>query len=117
MEKEVIEMAKWWAVRRYGKYVTDAIYNNAKEALEMYDKACKHEVNYARKFDTSERPIALFKYDPSARFNRKINSSETMLYYSQKPLPKWPGVRYRNVKDAKKKQSRTNDFGLNWNLR
>ena len=112
MEKEVIEMVKWWIVRKYGKNVIDATYNDAKEALEMYDKACKYEIERARKYNTSERAIALFKYDPSGRFNKKIGSFETMLYYSQKPLPNWTGVRYRNVKDAKKKQSKTNEFGL-----
>ena len=109
-------MVKWWIVRRYGKYVIDTTYDTAKEALAMYDKACKYETSYAHKFNTSERAIALFKYDPTARFNKKINSFETMLYYSKKPLPNWPGVRYRNVKDAKKK-SKTNEFGLDWNLR
>lgn len=109
-------MTKWWTVRRYGKYIIDTNFDSAKEALEMYDKACKYEINYARKFNTSERAIALFKHDPSARFNKKINSLDTMLYYSKKPLPSWPGVRYRNVKDAKK-QPKTNEFGLDLNLR
>ena len=111
-------MVKYWIVRRYGRYITDATPDNAKEALELYDKACRYEENKAKEFGSEPYPIALFKYDPSARFNKKIGSFETMLYYSQRPLPNWPGVRYRNVKvEPKKKTSRTNDFGLDWNLK
>lgn len=112
-------MARYWIVRRYGKYITNNVtYGDSKEALSLYDKACKYEENKARKFGNDPCPIALFLYDPSARFNKKINSFETMVYYSQRPLPKWPGVRYRNVKvEPKKKASDTNAFGLDLYLK
>lgn len=112
-------MVRWWMVRRYGKYITDkTAHESSKEALELYDKACIYEENKAKKFGDEPCPIALFLYDPSARYNMKIHSHENMIYYSQKPLPKWPGVRYRNVKvSPKNKTPKTNEFGLDFNLR
>ena len=97
-------MAKWWTVRKYGKYVVDKTFTSGKEARDYYDLACKDE--------KKGRAIALFIYDSSKRFG-KYGSSDTMLYYSKKPLPNgWVYLKYRNVKEEPKNENKTNQAGI-----
>lgn len=103
-------MAKWYTVRRYGKYITDAAFSTGKEALAHYDKACRYELK------RDNRDIAMFVYDD--RFYKKYGSSEMMIFFNKKPVPKWPFCKYRNVAvECKKTKKRSKkEYGISGEL-
>ena len=87
-------MKEFWTVRKWGYRTTSKTFDSEFEALAYYDKLCMNNENGYH--------IMLF------------GSKKT---YTNKSTTSFPEAILRDVRKDKMKKSKTNDFGLNWNLR